>query len=103
MAQSVERPTLDFASGHDTVVRSSPSQVLHWQRRACLGFSLFPSAPLPALSHFLTHTKQIIIKKKKKRKTLLARLACSIKKKIGGHDNYNGVRETSGWRAMSAI
>ena len=53
MAQSVERPALDFNSGHDLTVRDLTARDLtardlrvhvglwHRQRRACLGFS-FP-------------------------------------------------------------
>ena len=47
MAQSVERPTLDFHSSHDlTVMIQAPCQAPH-QHRVCLGFPPLPLALTP--------------------------------------------------------
>ena len=59
MAQSVERPTLDFSSGHDLiVVRSSPTSGSVLTAQSLLG-TLSPSLPAPPLrthSHALSRS-----------------------------------------------
>ena len=71
LAQSVQRMTLDFSSGHN--LHGSWDWALHralrWQHRACLGFSLsLPLCPFPihAVSVSLKN-KWMNFKKKKKR------------------------------------
>lgn len=62
VAQSVERPTLDFCSGPDLTVghEIEPLVGLCAGCRACFRFSLCPSAPHP-----LKHLCSVSLKKKK--------------------------------------
>ena len=62
MAQSFERPTLGFSSGHDLTALwvRAPHQAQCWQYRGCLGFSLSLSScpsPTSAVSVSLTQSQ----------------------------------------------